>query len=243
MNRRELLAAATALGLPTLGGLIPAAAQSLDDVDAPRIPAPSGAIQLLEESDLSRWVNRKDGQPAGWTAGAGYVEVKPGNGDIVTKDLFTDYQLHVEFWLPLMAEAQGQARSNSGVYNQGRIEVQVLDSYGMPPKDNEAGGIYQVAVPLRNGSKKPERWQAYDIAYRAPRIGADGKQTEKGRITVFHNGMLIHNNVEFDARTTTSGLPPENNDYSKPGPILLQDHGNLVRYRNIWIVPNPAPGS
>lgn len=213
-----------------------------DDVDVPLVAAPSGAVVLFDGKDLSRWVNRNGGQPAGWTLGSGYVEVRPGNGDIITRDRFTDYQLHVEFWLPLMADKKGQERSNSGVYNQGRLEVQVLDSYGEPPRDNEAGGIYKVAVPLRNASKKPERWQSYDIAYQAPRIGADGKQTEKGHITVFHNGVLIHNNVAFDAQTTTSGLPPEGNDYSKPGPILLQDHGNRIRYRNIWILPNPPAG-
>ncbi|MGV3720439.1 MAG: 3-keto-disaccharide hydrolase [Actinomycetota bacterium] len=238
MTRRNLIAAGAllCLGAP----LSPAGvrAQSLADTDVMKLPAPRGATVLFDGSDLSKWVNRKGGA-AGWTVRDGYLEVKPGNGDIITRDRFQDYRLHLEFWLPLMADAQGQARANSGVYNQGRIEVQVLDSYGQPPRDNEAGGIYQVAVPLRNGSKKPQKWQSYDIFYRAPRIGAGGKQTEKGRITVLHNGLMIHHNVAFDARTTTSGLPPENNDYSLPGPILLQDHGNLVRYRNIWIVPNP----
>lgn len=214
-----------------------AAADPMADVDAPLVPAPGGAVVLFDGKDLSKWVNRKDGKTAGWTLGNGYMEVRPGAGDILTRDTFTDYKLHVEFWLPLMADKTGQERANSGVYNQGRIEVQVLDSYGEPPRDNEAGGIYKVAVPLRNGSKKPERWQSYDITYRAPRIGPDGKQTEKGRITVVHNGVLIHDNVAFDAQTTTSGLPPEGNDYSKPGPILLQDHGNRIRYRNIWILP------
>lgn len=237
MNRRDFLVGGAVL---SLYAAVPLAAygQSLADTDAPKIPAPKGAIVLFDGTDLSKWTNRKGGGPAGWTLGRGYLEVKPGNGDILTRDRFQDYHLHVEFWLPLMASASGQARSNSGVYNQGRIEVQVLDSYGRPPRDNEAGGIYKVAVPLRNASKKPQKWQSYDIYYRAPRIGPDGKQTEKGRITVRHNGFLIHDNVEFDAQTTTSGLPPENNDYSQPGPILLQDHGNLVRYRNIWIVPS-----
>jgi len=236
LNRRDcLLAAAAGLlvaGVPRLAG-----AQSLAETDAPKVPAPKGATVLLNGSDLSAWVNRKDGQPAGWTRGDGWIEVNPGTGDIITQERFQDYRLHVEFWLPYMPEASGQARANSGVYNQGRLEVQVLDSYGQPPRDNEAGGIYQVAVPLRNGSKKPAHWQTYDIVYRAPRFGPDGKQTEKGRISVRHNGLVIHHNVAFDARTTTSGLPPENKDYSKPGPILLQDHGNKVRYRNIWIVP------
>jgi len=210
-----------------------------DAMDYPMIPAPQGAVVLFDGRDLSRWVSRKNGSAAAWRVENGYVEVAPGAGDIFTTDRFTDYQLHIEFRLPLMADAQGQGRANSGVYNQGRIEVQILDSYGQPPKDNEAGGIYKVAVPLRNASKKPEHWQAYDIAYRAPRFDA-GKQVDKGSITVFHNGLLIHNNVPFDAQTTTSGLPPENNDYSQPGPILLQDHGNPIRYRNIWILPDKA---
>lgn len=241
MDRRRLLTqgpalAAGALALPGLTLLTgPAEAADVDDMDVHQHPAPKGAIQLFDGKSLSQWVNRNGGGPAGWTLADGYVEVKPGNGDIITKELFTDYQLHVEFWLPYAPELKGQARSNSGVYNQGRIEVQVLDSYGEPPRDNEAGGIYKVAGPLRNASKQPARWQSYDMAYRAPRVGADGKQTAKGSITVFHNGILIHNNVEFDAQVTTSGLP---GDLSKPGPLLLQDHGNLIRFRNIWILPD-----
>jgi hypothetical protein len=111
----------------------------------------------------------------------------------------------------------------------------VLDSYGLHSQDNDCGGIYKVAKPLGNACKKPAHWQTYDILFRAPRVGADGKTTtEKGRVTVFHNGYLIHNNVPFDAMVTTSGLP---GDFTKPGPLLLQDHGNTVRFRNIWIVP------
>src|SRR5262245_48840510 len=137
MDRRSLLIAGAALGVPGLGLLRPSPAAAQDDVDVPMHPAPKGATALFDGKDVSRWVNRNNGQPAGWTLGNGYMEVKPGNGDIVTRDTYTDYQLHVEFWLPLMAEAKGQARANSGVYNQGRIEVQVLDSYGEPPRDNE----------------------------------------------------------------------------------------------------------
>lgn len=237
MDRRQLICAGLLLGAPAmLVGLPPAfSASPMDETDVPSLAPPAGALVLFDGKDLGKWVNRNGGGPAGWLVRDGYMEVKPGNGDIHTRELFTDYQLHVEFWLPLMADATGQARANSGVYNQGRIEVQVLDSYGQPPRDNEAGGIYKVAVPLRNASRKPEHWQAYDIAYRAPRVGADGKQTARGGITVFHNGVLIHNNVEFDAQVTTSGLP---GDLSQPGPILLQDHGNLVRYRNVWILPS-----
>lgn len=240
MNRRDVLASSVLFGLTGLSLARQAAAESPQDgVDAPSMPPPPGAVVLFDGRSLEKWVNRKNGEPGGWKVENGYMEVKPGNGDIISRDRFHDYQLHLEFWLPLMETAQGQARSNSGVYNQGRIEVQVLDSYGQPPRDNEAGGIYKVAVPLRNASKKPEHWQTYDIAYRAPKIGPDGKQTSKGSITVFHNGILIHNNVEFDAQTTTAGLEPEGKDYTKPGPILLQDHGNLVRFRNVWVLPNP----
>ncbi len=240
ITRRDLLVvgALGALPLATFAAT-PARLRDPDSADVPLVPAPKGATTLFDGGNLSKWVNRNNAQAAGWTLGKGWVEVKPGNGDIVTRETYTDYQLHVEFWLPLMANAEGQGRSNSGVYNQGRVEVQVLDSYGKPPRENEVGGIYRVATPLRNPAKKPEVWQAYDIAYRAPRF-AEGKQTEKGRITVFFNGVLIHNNAEFDAQTTTSGLPPANDDYSKPGPILLQDHGNLVRYRNVWILPDDA---
>jgi hypothetical protein len=238
MRRRGFLTAGILLGGAGLELTVAGPARAQDDADAPKVPPPPGAVVLFDGTDLSQWVNRKDGQPAAWKVAGGYFEVVPGTGDIISRQTFADYQLHVEFWLPLMPELKGQARSNSGVYNQGRIEIQVLDSYGEPARDNEAGGIYKVAVPLRNASKKPERWQSYDIAYRAPQIGADGKQAEKGSITVFYNGILIHNNVRFDAQTTTSGLPPEGDDYSKPGPVLIQDHGNPIRFRNVWILPD-----
>ena len=240
MNRRTLMNRGLAVGgLLTVPGVLltaaPALAAPAEETDVPLHPGPAGSITIFDGKDLSRWVNRNGGGPAGWVLKDGYVEVKMGTGDIITRDLYTDYQLHVEFWLPVRPDLKGQERSNSGVYNQGRIEVQVLDSYGEPPRDNEAGGIYKVAVPLRNASKKPGFWQSYDIAYRAPTVDTDGKQAAKGGITVFHNGILIHNNVEFDAQVTTSGLP---GDLSKPGPILLQDHGNPIRFRNIWILPD-----
>jgi hypothetical protein len=132
-----------------------------------------------------------------------------------------------------MPEAKGQARANSGVYLQGRYEVQVLDSYGLKLKDDDCGAIYKYAIPLRNACKKPQVWQSYDIALRTPRFDQNGQLKEKGRLTVFHNGITIHNNLELN--DPSGGAL--SNDLSKPGPILLQDHSNLVRYRNIWIVP------
>ena len=225
-RRNFLLASATGVGLLSS---VPALAQ--DDVDAPTVPPPKFATVLFEGKDLSGWVSRKGG-PAGWKVRGNYMEVVPGSGDIYTKRTFGDFQLHVEFWLPYMPEAKGQARANSGVYLQGRYEVQVLDSYGLDSKDNDCGGIYKVAAPLVNACKKPQTWQKYDVAFRAPRCDAAGQLTEKARVTVFHNSVMIHNNLEI---TITAG--ELDGEVSKPGPLLLQDHGNLVRYRNIWIVP------
>jgi hypothetical protein len=202
-----------------------------DDQDAPSVPAPKYATALFDGSSLSGWLSRKGG-PAGWKVQGGYMEVAPGTGDIYTKETFGDFQLHVEFWLPLMASASGQARANSGVYLHGRYEIQVLDSYGLESKDNDCGGIYKVAAPLRNACKKPEKWQTYDIAFRAPRFDEAGAIKEKARVTVFHNSVMIHNNIEIPSPTGGA----INLDVAKPGPVLLQDHSNLVRYRNVWAI-------
>lgn len=202
-----------------------------DDVDAAMVPPPKNAVVLFDGKDLSGWLSRKGGE-AKWKIQNGYAEVAPGSGDIYTKQEFSDLQLHVEFWLPHMPDAQGQARANSGVYVLGRYEVQVLDSYGLQSKDNDCGGIYRVAAPLFNMCKKPERWQTYDIVFRAPRFDAAGQKKENARITVVHNGVMIHNNLEIPGPTGGAAGADE----TKPGPILLQDHGNLVRYRNVWAV-------
>jgi len=164
--------------------------------------------------------------------------VKPGSPDIVTKRDFGDYRLHVEFWLPLMADQKDQARANSGVYNQGRYEIQVLDSYNNSTYQFDGcGAIYGQKDPDQNAIKPPEQWNTYDITFRAPRFGKDGKVTQKPRVTVFHNGLKIHDNVEIQGNATTSGIA---GPQPKVGPILLQDHGCPVRYRNIWIVPIKA---
>lgn len=202
------------------------------DLDALTV-APRGALSLFDGKDLSAWLSRKSGNPALWKVKDGYLEVVPLAGDIYTKENFRDFQLHIEFWLPDMPDANGQARANSGVYLQGRYEIQVLDSYGLESKWDDCGAIYKFAAPLRNACKKPETWQTYDIAFRACRFNAGGRLEEQGRLTVFHNGILIHNNLHL--RGPSGGAL--DNDESKPGPILLQDHHNLVRYRNIWIIP------
>lgn len=193
---------------------------------------PSDAAVLFDGKDFSAWVKRSDRQsPAEWKVENGYVEVVPKTGDVCTKELFHSCQLHVEFWLPLMADCKGQARANSGVYLQGRYEVQVLDSYGLQSKDDDCGGIYKLAAPLVNACRPPEQWQTYDIFFIAPEFNEHGTKTRNARISVIHNGVWIHHDLEVPGPT---GGEIDHN-FAEPGPVLLQDHGNLVRYRNIWI--------
>ncbi len=196
--------------------------------------APEGAIVLFNGKDLSNWTTQT-GKPAEWKVGKGYFEVVPGKRDIQTKEKFgADFKLHAEFWLPLMADKHGQARANSGIYLQGRYEVQVLDSYNNETyKDGACGALYRIIAPSKNASKPPEQWQTYDITFHAPRVDNHGKVTRKGRITVVQNGTIIIDNGEFDH--TTAGAQDEK--LGEPGPIRLQDHGCKVRYRNLWIEP------
>jgi Domain of Unknown Function (DUF1080) len=207
-----------------------------DTVSVEPAKAPEGAIVLFDGTakSLEQWAPRNDkAKPAHWKLVDGGAVQVSGGGDLVTKDLFDGhFKLHVEFRVPFMPAAKGQGRGNSGVYLQGRYEVQVLDSYGLDSKDNDCGGIYGVGKPLVNACKAPTIWQSYDIDFVAPKY-ADGKKVEPARITVLHNGQKIHDNLTIKLDNTTAGL---GGDPSKPGPILLQDHGNPVQYRNIWIV-------
>lgn len=196
---------------------------------------PKGAVILFDGKDASMWHERGSNEECKWDIVDGCLVVKPGIPDIVTKRVFGDYRLHVEFWLPLMANETGQGRANSGVYNHGRYEIQVLDSYNNPTyKFGGCGAIYGVKDPDRNAIIPPEQWNTYDITFRAPRFDKEGKLVENPRITVFHNGIKIHDNVEIKVPVTTSGI---GDPQSPTGPILLQDHGDAVRFRNIWIVP------
>jgi hypothetical protein len=153
-------------------------------------------------------------------------------GSLMTREEFGDVQLHVEWAAPAKVEGSGQGRGNSGVYFQGRYEIQVLDSYNNPTYPNgQASAFYGHAVPLVNASRKPGEWQSYDIVFHAPGKGADGK-VQPGSFTVLHNGVLVQDHVPIPGESTTaaafSGVAPK-------GPLLLQDHGNPVRYRNVWL--------
>jgi Domain of Unknown Function (DUF1080) len=205
-----------------------------DKEDVKTTPAPRGAVVLFDGKNLDQWVTRNDPKkPASWKlVDGGAMQVQ--GGDIITKEKFDGaFHLHVEFRVPYMPNATGQGRGNSGVYVQGRYEVQVLDSYGLDSKDNDCGGIYSVAKPLVNACKAPTVWQSYDIEFRSP-VFKDGKKTEPARISVLHNGIKIHDDVKITKDNTTAGL---GGDPSSPGPILLQDHGNPVQFRNIWLQP------
>jgi hypothetical protein len=204
-----------------------------DQPDESSRPAPPGAVVLFggAQSTLSGWEGRKGGA-AGWKLEDGFMEVVPGAGDIMTREKFGDFQVHVEFWIPLMPDAHGQDRGNSGVYLQGRYEIQVLDSYHNDTyADGACGALYKIIAPSRNASKPPEKWQTYDITFHAPRTSGQGKVTDPGEVTVVQNGVTVIDRGRFDH--STGGALNEN--LAEPGPILLQDHGCKVRYRNIWL--------
>ena len=149
----------------------------------------------------------------------------------VSKQQFGDHSLHIEFRTPFMPLSRGQARGNSGVYVQGRYEVQVLDSFGLDGKDNECGGIYKASEPAVNMCYPPLAWQTYDIDFTAARFNDAGKKTENARISIKHNGVVIHDKLEL--KSGTPGYKPEG-----PGKLglFLQNHGNPVAFRNIWVV-------
>lgn len=181
--------------------------------------APDGATVLFDGTNVDAFDNAK------------MVGENLGATGAVTKKKFSDHQLHIEFRTPFMPQSRGQERGNSGVYMQGRYELQVLDSFSLDAKNNECGGIYSIAEPRVNASFPPLAWQTYDIDFKAARFDADGEKTENARVTVRHNGIVIHDNLELP-----HGTPGFHEEGPGPDVLFLQDHGNPVVFRNIWVI-------
>lgn len=200
---------------------------------------PSDAIVLLSGTDMSAWESM-DGNAAKWKAHDGILSVGAGTGDIRTKQSFCDAQYHVEWQSPHQTTGddgktlEGQQRGNSGIFLQGRYEVQVLDSHGSKTYPNgQAGSIYKQHIPLVNVTVSPEDWNVYDIIFTAPRFTQAGTLEKTGTVTVIHNGVLIQNHVEIQGATAWIGAPKY--EAHECAPLQLQDHGNTVKYRNIWV--------
>ena len=198
------------------------------------VPPPADAIVLFDGRDLSKW-KHASGEPARWTLRDGYVEVLSGAGDLVTHDGFGDVQLHAEWAAPSPPKGSGQNRGNSGVYLMEAYEVQVLDSYENETyPDGQAASLYGQYPPLVNASRPPGAWQSYDIVFHGPRFDASGKLLRPATVTVVHNGVLVQDNVTLTGPTGHYARPPYAPHADRLS-IRLQDHGDPVRFRNIWL--------
>ncbi len=203
--------------------------------------APSDAVVLFDgtAASMANWTDTK-GAPSKWAINEndGYMESVKDAGYIQTKNEFGSCQLHVEFATPSKVEGSSQGRGNSGVFLQGQYEVQVLDSYDNKTySDGQCSALYGRVVPLANACRKPGEWQTYDIVYHRPTFDKDGNVTRRATFTVFQNGVLVQDHEELTGGTGWRG-PHAISDYEPhgdKGPIMLQDHGNPVRYRNIWV--------
>ena len=197
---------------------------------------PSDAIVLFNGKDLSNWtaLDKQGPRAPGWKAENGYVEVVPGTGHLITKEKFGDCQLHVEWATPSELRGAGQMRGNSGVLLMSRYEIQVLDSYqNQTYADGQAASIYGQYPPLVNASRPPGEWQTYDMVFEAPLFEGD-KVVKPAYITVFHNGVLMHHRQAFIGRMAHARV----GTYAPHGaeePLMLQNHGDRVRYRNLWL--------
>jgi hypothetical protein len=204
--------------------------------------APSDGIVLFDGADLSEWVlTASPAKMANWSVSNGVLTVRPGSGHIQTRRLFTDYQIHLEWRVPADVREAGQARGNSGLFLASTgvdsgYEVQILDCADNKTYANgQAASIYKQYIPLVNACALPSEWQTYDAIWSAPRFAADGSLRSPAYITALHNGILVQNHVALQGETTYVGKPT----YRRhgPAPIKLQDHGNAVSFRNIWVRP------
>ena len=195
--------------------------------------APSDAVVLFDGTSLDKW--RSGNGPAKWAIEDGALVIAPKAGGLTTKDDFGDCQLHLEFASPTPPKGSDQGRGNSGIEFFGRYEVQVLDTYDNPTyADGHAAAIYGQVPPLVNASRPPGQWQTYDIVFLAPKFKADGSLESPAYVTMFHNGVLVHNHAPAIGPVKWRGIAPYT-AHGPKGPINLQDHGNPVRFRNIWL--------
>lgn len=197
---------------------------------------PSDAIVLFDGSNLDGWEAVKEAGPAGWKLENGYMEVVPKTGNIKTKALLGDCQLHLEYMCPAAIEGASQGRGNSGVFFHAKYEIQVLDCYdNLTYPDGTTGAIYGMFPPLVNACRKPGEWNCYDIIWEAPRFKS-GQVVKKAYATVLLNGLLLHNRVELRSHTGHRNIY-EYEEHPHEGPLMLQDHNNPTRFRNIWYRP------
>ena len=221
--------------------LIPGSTWHVHDPDRPHArvvtpgATPSDAVVLFDGTDLAQWESL-DGSDAKWKVENGTMEVVPKTGNIRTKGSFGDCQLHVEWAAPEVVEGDSQGRGNSGVFLMGGYEIQVLDCYENPTyADGATAAIYGEYPPLVNACRKPGEWQTYDIVWIAPRFDGDAL-VSPARVTVFHNGIVVHHDQELFGPTTHKKVL-QYEAHSPEGPLMLQDHSNPVRFRNIWYRP------
>lgn len=204
--------------------------------------APSDAIVLFGGTDLGEWVSAASpGKPVDWIVGAGMFTVRGGSGDIQTRRLFTDYQIHLEWRVPATLAGSGQARGNSGLFlaSTGKgsgYELQILDCAGNKTYANgQAASIYKQHIPLVNACAPAGEWQRYDVIWTAPRFSADGALASPAYVTALHNGVVVQNHVALRGESVYAGMPSYR--MHGPAPIKLQDHGDAVSFRNIWVRP------
>ncbi len=210
----------------------PAASLRVDPL-ARSLAPPSDAVVLFDGDDTSAW-RHEDGSDLGWRVEHGELVVEPGAGDAFSRETFEDFTLHLEFMYP-QTEPASTSDGNSGIYIFDTYEVQILNSWGQPVRDNGCGALYRFRAPDVNVAYSPGRWQRYDIEFVAARWDGNGNKLAPARITVRHNGVLVHRDIRL-TRPTGAGSP----ERPGGGPIVLQDHGNRVRFRNIWVLPHTS---
>ena len=203
--------------------------------------APSDAVVLFDGKDLSRWLTRGTGKIKGklvepkWKVENGYMEVVPGTGSLSSKEKFGDCQIHIEWTTPAQVSGSSQGRGNSGVIIMGRYEIQILDSYeNVTYADGQAAAIYGQYPPLVNVSRRPGEWQIYDIVFEAPRFDGE-KLVKPAYVTVFHNGVVVHHRQQVLGSTALEATTYS--PHAAEEPLVVQNHGNPLRFRNIWVRP------